>query len=134
MASLTRKMNTNHLKSYKFVSPPHFRPKAYVLAWPQTLPCSVHMFTFGSSVGPSRCCCSLPSQTRLNFPPTAEIRDHRGSILACHTWHFLVRVWTDSFTPLCPYCHVSTHKFMVVSPEREQAEDFVKFFFFFLLV
>lgn len=86
----------------------------------QTLPCSVHMFTFGSSVGPSRCCCFLPSQTRLHFPPTAEIRDHRGSIRACLTWHFLVRGWTDSFTPLCPFCHMSTLQFttFVLSVQR----------------
>lgn len=72
---------------------------------------SVHIFTFGSPEGPSRCCCSLLSQTWLHFPPSAEIRDHRGSIRACLTWHFLVRGWTDSFTPLCPYCHMSILQF-----------------------
>ena len=73
-----------------------------------------------------------PHRPQLHFPPTAEIRDHRGSIRACLTWHFLVRGldgFLHSSLPSLSHVRPSVHSVCVVTPESWGL--FFFFFFFF---
>lgn len=115
-------------KSKNSMPASHFWQQASTLPQPR-LYHAVYTCLHLAPLGPSRCCCSLLSQTRALFPPTAEIRDNRGSIRACLTWHFLVNGWTDYFTPLCPYCYMSALKFTAFVLLVPHAEDLDIFFF-----
>lgn len=85
----------------------------------QTSPFCVHMFTFGSSVGPSRCCCSPltdPASLSIHCWNKRPQRKYSSMSYLAFPGQGLDRFFHSSL-PFLSHFHSSVHSVSVVSPE-----------------